>query len=257
MVAVDSSGNIWVAGGHDQVLEFNAQREYVRQFGAEGTGEGQFKGIGGIATDTSGDVYVTDEGNNRVEEFSATGTFLRQFGSTGLGAGQFYGPTGIALDSTGNVWVLNTHGVLMQKFSATGEYLSGFGSSGWFTGGGSGLAFSGGNLYVTEPIIGRVQEYSTSGTSLALFDERGSGNGNSQLPVGIASDPTTGNLYVSDVGTDRVQEFSSAGAFIAAFGSGGSGSGQFSDPKAVAAGSSGRFFVADTANNRIEEWASR
>ena len=55
-VAVDPSGNVWVAGGHDQVLEFNSKREYVRQFGKEGSGEGQFKGIGGIASDSSGDI---------------------------------------------------------------------------------------------------------------------------------------------------------------------------------------------------------
>ena len=121
--------------GHDQVLEFNSKHEYLRQFGKEGSGEGQFKGIGGIATNASGDVYVTDYGNNRVEEFSPTGTFLRQFGSQGLGAGQFYGPTAIALDSGGNVWVLNTHGVLVQEFSATGTYMSGFGSSGLAFGG--------------------------------------------------------------------------------------------------------------------------
>ena len=56
-VAIDPSGNIFVADpGHDRVLEFNSERKYLRQFGSEGTGEGQFKGIGGIATDASGDV---------------------------------------------------------------------------------------------------------------------------------------------------------------------------------------------------------
>ena len=254
-VAVGSSGAIWVAGGHDQLLEFNSKREYVSQFGSEGTGEGQFKGIGGIATNSSGDIYVTDSGNNRVEEFSPTGAYLRQFGSAGLSAGEFSSPTGIAIDSAGNVWVLNSHGVLVQEFSATGTYISGFGSAGWFEGP-EGLAFSGGNLYVTEPLLGRVQEYSTSGTSLAIFDERGSGNGKSQIPWGIASDPSSGNLYVTDPGSDRVQEFSSSGSFIAAFGSEGSGAGQFSDPEGVAVGSSGSVFIADSHNNRVEEFTA-
>jgi DNA-binding beta-propeller fold protein YncE len=145
----------------------------------------------------------------------------------------------------------------VQKFSGTGEYLFGFGSAGWFSGGSSGLAVSGQNLYVSEPLVGRVQEYSSTGTSLVLFDERGSGNGKSQPPMGIASDPTTGNLYVTDFGSDRVQEFSSNGAFLAAFGSGGSGAGRFSFPKAVAVGSSGHFIVADTGNNRLEEWLTK
>jgi hypothetical protein len=253
-VAVDSSGDVWVAASQDQVLEFNSKHELVRQFGKEGAGEGEFNGIGGMATDASGDVYVTDYGNNRVQEFSPAGTFLRQFGSPGLGNGQFSGPTGIALDGSGDVWVLNTHGVLAQEFAGSGEYLSGFGSTGWFTGAASGLAVSGGNLYVAEPLPGQVQEYSTTGSSLGTFDERGSGNGRSQLPEGIAPDPATGDIFVSDAGKDNVQEFNSAGGFIAAFGSLGSGAGQFSFPKAVAVSSAGRFFVADAQNSRIEEW---
>ena len=190
-VAVDPAATSWAAGGHDQVLEFNSKHEYVRQFGKEGSGEGQFKGIGGIATDASGDVYVTDYANNRVEEFSPTGTFLRQFGSQGLGAGQFYGPTAIALDSGGNVWVVNTHGVLVQEFSATGTYMSGFGSSG--------LAFGGRQRPCDlgrEPVRLRTARRQGAGVLdhghiARNFDERGSGNGHSQIPGGIATDPTT------------------------------------------------------------------
>ena len=70
----------------------------------------------------------------------------------------------------------------------------------------------------------------------------------------MSSDPATGDIFVSDAGKDNVQEFNSAGGFIAAFRSLGSGAGQFSFPKAVAVSSAGRFFVADTQNNRIEEW---
>ena len=155
-VAVDPSGNIWVAdSGHNRVLEFNKERKYVRQFGSEGSGEGQFRGIGGIATDASGDVYVT--GSSRVQEFSPSGAYLRQFGSPGSGNGQFLYPSGIAVDSSGNVWVLDTFNYRVQEFSPSGAYLGQFGSKG--TGNGqlgwaSGLAFSGGNLYVAEQLEG-------------------------------------------------------------------------------------------------------
>ena len=118
----------------------------------------------------------------------------------------------------------------------------------------TGLAFSGGNLYISEALASRVREFSTTGTLLGTFDEKGSGTGKSSLPWGIATDPTTGNLYVTEVGNDRVQEFSPAGSFIATFGTGGQGAGQLSGAKGVAVGSSGAVDVADTANNRIEEW---
>ena len=73
-----------------------------------------------------------------------------------------------------------------------------------------------------------------------------------EVPYGIASD-ATGNLYVTELG-NRVQKFSATGSFIGAFGSTGTGSGQFSGPQAVAVGSSGIIYVADTHNNRVQEW---
>jgi tripartite motif-containing protein 71 len=55
-----------------------------------------------------------------------------------------------------------------------------------------------------------------------------------------------------------VQEFSTSGAFIgfiAAFGTAGSGNGQFSSPRGLAVNATGTLYIADTGNNRIQEWA--
>ena len=225
-VAVDPSGNIWVAdSGHDRVLEFNSERKYLRQFGSEGTGVGQFKGIGGIAANASGDVYVTDSQNDRVQEFGPSGEHLRTFGSYFFPSGQLLYPTAITVDSSGNVWVLNPYGGpagdRVVEFSSEGTEIGRFGASG--TGAGQlgqafGLAISGGHLYVSESSNSRVQEFSTTGEFISQFDERGSGTGKSNGTYGIATDPTTGNLYVTELANNRVQEFSSTGAFISAFG---------------------------------------
>ena len=255
-VAVDPSGNIWVAdSAHDHVLQFNSSREFVRQIGSEGSGESQFKGIGGLATNSSGDLYVTDIGNDRVQEFSSSGAHLATFGSSAPGNGQLLSPGAIAVDASGNVWVLNgigaQEGGRIVEFSSSGTFVSQFGSKG--TAGGQllyadGLAFSGGHLYVSEVSPHRVQELSTSGAFIAAFDETGS------LPSGIATDPKTGNLYVSDI-NNFVRQFSAAGSLVATFGSPGSGNGQLLSPQAVAVGSTGTIYVADTHNQRIEEWA--
>ena len=255
-VAVDPSGNIWVAeSGHGRVIEFNSQREYVRQFGGDGSGNGQFKWIGGLATNASGDVYVTDYGNGRVQEFSPTGEYMAQFPASGAWA--------IAVDSEGNVWVDRIASLgsgPITEFSSTGVRKNHFGSSGTSAGqlGMSfGMSFSGGNLYVAE--LTRVQEFSTSsehfGRYEGEFDELGSGADKSFGAWAIATDPTTGNLYVSDAGNDRVQEFSSSGGLITTFGSPGSGAGQFSGLQGLAVNASGDIYVADTGNKRVQEWA--
>ena len=265
-VAVDPSGNIWVAdSAHDHILEFNSKREFIRQVGKEGSGEGQFKGIGGIATDSSGNLYATDSGNNRVEEFSSTGTFLKAFGSSAPGKGQLVSPGPVALDASGNVWVLNgffgsAEGGRIVEFSPTGEAISQFGSKGSGPGQlliAGGLAISGGNIYVSELSPARVQEFSTTGGFIRQFDTLGSpygAPGTQETPYGIATDPTTGNLFVTELG-DRVQEFSPTGSFVATFGSPGSGNGQFSEPRAVAVSSAGVIYVVDAQNKRLEVWA--
>ena len=52
-----------------------------------------------------------------------------------------------------------------------------------------------------------------------------------------------------------MQEFSPAGAFITTFGSVGSGAGQLQSPRGIAVSASGQILVADTGNNRVEQWA--
>ena len=99
-----------------------------------------------------------------------------------------------------------------------------------------------------------MQEFSTSGAFIRQFDEKGSGNGKSNQPYGIAADPISGNLYVSEVANNRVQIFSLTGGFIAAFGSPGSGAGQLSIPEGVAVAPSGGVYLADSANRRVAEW---
>ena len=78
-----------------------------------------------------------------------------------------------------------------------------------------------------------------------------------RFPLDIATDPTTGSLDVSDL-NGHVFQFSTTGSLIASFGSPGSGAGQFWSPQGVAVWSYGKIFgtifIADTHNQRIEEW---
>lgn len=65
-IAIDSSGNIWVADtGNSRIEEFSSTAGYLRTLGSYGTGPGQFNGEMGLAFDNSRERRVTPE-NDRV-----------------------------------------------------------------------------------------------------------------------------------------------------------------------------------------------
>ncbi len=75
-------------------------------------------------------------------------------------------------------------------------------------------------------------------------------------PEGIAVD-RDGNLWVADYGRDRVVKLGPDGRLLASVGSHGSSLGEFVGPKGVTADlSTGKIYVADTGNARIQRLAS-
>jgi NHL repeat len=167
---------------------------FLGKFGSNGTGGGQFQSPKGIAVNSTGQVYVTDNSNHRVQIFSSNGTFLGKFGSQGSGDGQFQNPSGIAVNSTGQVYVTDCYNHRVQIFSSTGTFLGKFGSQG--AGDGqfefpNGIAVnSTGYVYVADRNNYRVQIFSSTGTFLGKIESIGAGDGQFHSPAGIAVNST-------------------------------------------------------------------
>ncbi len=158
-VAVDSSGNIWVADyGNNRIQEFSEAGGFIQKFGSEGTGEGLFKGPLNIAF-SGGKLYITDYGNNRVQEFSTAGKPEGR-----IGEGKLADPYGIATDpTTGNLVVADYGNTRVQVFSQTGAPVTKFGSSGsgteQFTGP-TGVAVSAtGAVYAVDYASNRIENW--------------------------------------------------------------------------------------------------
>ena len=99
-------------------------------FGTYGTGDGQMSYPGGVAVDSSGNIYVSDSNNNRIQKFNSSGVFQWKLGgtATGSGNGQFSYPQGITLDSSGNIYVADANNNRIVKVTSGGAYSASFGT---------------------------------------------------------------------------------------------------------------------------------
>jgi sugar lactone lactonase YvrE len=77
------NGDIFVAEGHGQgrnrIIKFNAQGQYIAEFGGTGTGQVQFNQPHSLAMDSQGRLFVADRGNNRIQILNQNGGFIAEW----------------------------------------------------------------------------------------------------------------------------------------------------------------------------------
>ena len=262
-VAVDSSGNLYVADEFDnRVLEYNTPLTSGTTadlvFGQGGSFAGDACSTSstglcspdGLAVDSSGDLYVADNGNNRILEYTtplSSGTtadlVLGQndfvSGNSGASANTLNGPYGVAVDSSGNLYVADETNNRVLEYNA--PLTSGanahtvFGQGGSFTASDCNLAAanpsaaslcnpagvavdSGGNLFVAEFKNNRLLKYNTP------------------LTTDTTADVVLGQLDFSRDGENLIDAHG------------------FNTPESVAIDTSttpNRLYVTDNGNNRV------
>jgi serine/threonine protein kinase/sugar lactone lactonase YvrE len=206
------------------------------QPGAPGSADGaasdaRFKSPGGIAVDTSGNVYVADTGNNTIRKIARGGPVSTLAGLAGKpgrqdgsgSAARFLAPLGIAADHAGNIYVAEFASDIIRKITPEGEV--------------STLAGSAGN------------PGSTDGTG---------DNAHFRNPWSVAVD-STGDVYVADKSNFTIRQITPTGrvsTFAGFPGIPGDADGpgsyaRFNDPHGVAVDSAGNIYVADTGNSVI------
>lgn len=69
-MAVDDQGYIIVAdSGNNRIQIFNPDGVFIRSFGGWGSGDGEFKGLEGVAVLPNGNIVVCDRENHRIQVF--------------------------------------------------------------------------------------------------------------------------------------------------------------------------------------------
>jgi sugar lactone lactonase YvrE len=271
-VAVDSSGNLWVAdANNNRVLEYNAPFKQTITAGFKANavlGQGDSftsnacnNGGGpsnatlctpeGIEFDASGDLWVADEGNSRILEFTtpltsdAADFIIGQPNYTTNGCGTTSATTlchadSVAIDSNNNVYVADAGNNRVLEYNNALATSNATANHVW----GQGGSFS--SNFCNSP--------SLSATSLCG-------------PTGVGLD-SSNNLYIADASNNRILEynetanpptnltanhvFGQAGSFTAtnSCNQGGLGAASLCDPQDIAISGSA-LITMDTNNNRV------
>ena len=256
-LAVDSEDNIYVTDlGNSRVQKFDEQGTYVRSWGSQGSGPGEFSHPSGIAV-IDDYVFIVDRALDTVQKFDNLGNFVMQWGGFGSGNGEFRSPNGIAISDDKFVYVVDTGNNRIQKFTLDGEYVSGFGQSGKRAGNFISpidiAVDSEGKLFVTDPGNNRINVYNDDGKFLRTLDS--SVGGFKISPRGIVVDESD-NIYIGDQRNNRIIQFNQYGFSLSIFGVTGNSEGQFQSPKDVTVDNNGFLYVTDTLNHRIQKFST-
>jgi DNA-binding beta-propeller fold protein YncE len=256
-VTVGSNGFVYgVDRLNQRVEEFNASGTYLTDEGTRGTAVGDYSWPETAGVAPNGDVWVGDTRNNRLEEYSAGLTLPAIAVVTGGGSvGAFNYIEGVSVAANGVVWVADTDNNRIVSYNPTGAHYTAFGTRGSSTVIGSpaqfidpeGVVASSSDFYVADTGNSRVDEVDMSGNLVAVFTT----GLNDPEGITLASD---GTVWVANTQADQVVQLSSnLSSELTSFGTPGSGIDNFDLPHSLAVSGS-TLYVADTYNNRIQEF---
>jgi trimeric autotransporter adhesin len=299
-VAADRWGNVYIAdtlnnvirevdsSGMTSTVAGNGRAKYTGDRGPATSAS--LNHPGGIAVDTAGNLYISDEGNFVVRKVNANRviTTVAGNGTSGYSGdggpatkAQIAGALGIAVDPAGDIYIADTGNCVIRKVDTKGKISTVAGDGVAAYGGDGGPATlaslryptdvavdSAGDLYIADYFNGYVrmmdryhiistvagngvQAYSGDNVPAKLASLHG--------PVRVALD-SGGNLYIETNGDGRIRQVNAKHmlntvAGNGAYGDSGDGgpatSASLKAPYGMAIDGKDNLYIADTGNNRI------
>ncbi len=306
-LAFDSAGILYVNEfGYNRVLRIDSLFNVTPFAGAGADGDSgdggdggpalqaTFSTLGGIAADSSGNIYVSVQSGQRIRKIAngtvtaAAGNGLQGFAGDGGSplSAQFSFPFGISTDASGRLYVADGGNNRVRRVDFANSRIVTFAGSSDSPGDGGraenaalfapeAMAFdAAGNLFFADTNHHRIRKITPAGiiNTVAGNGTRGfTGDGGDartaqlQNPEGIAID-SAGNLFIADSGNARIRRVGANGIIQTVAGTGvHSFSGDLGPatlaglvyPTGVATDAQGNYYIADYGNDRIRKVTSQ
>ncbi len=247
-VAVDASGNIYIADYYNQCIrKVTASTGIITTVAGDGT-QG-YSGDGGAATsaklnlptgvavDSSGNIYIADWYNYRIRKVTVSTGIITTVAGDGTGgysgdggaatSAELYYPSSVALDASGNIYIADADNYRVRKVTAS---------------------------------TGIITTVAGDGTAGYSGDGGAATSAELDYPYGVALD-ASGNLYITDVLNERIREVTAATGIITTVAGDGtqgySGDGglatsaELHSPMGVALDLNNNIYFPDIINERI------
>jgi sugar lactone lactonase YvrE len=243
---LDAAGNIYVSDSSNDTIRKITPAGVVTTLAGSAVVPGgtdgpvsvaRFKTPGGVAVDSTGNIYVADSGNYTIRKITPAGIVSTLAGTAGTrgsadglaSAARFEDPENLAVDSSGNIWVADGVGNTVRMVTPAGQVTT---------------------------IAGKAN--STGSTDGSLTGTVSSARFNDVL--GVALD-ASGNVWISDSGNNTIRRMTQSGVVTTIAGSpgrtgsaDGTGTGaRFYGPGGLAVNPVGNVIVADSLNDTIRE----
>ena len=254
---VASPFGVWVRGdlvyvtdtGEQKVVRLDLKRKQVFEFRGLSTPVG-------VTSDPQGNVYVADARDSAVVAFDEKGATLWKADDLGKGGGLLKRPTAVAWLPQGGLLVADSANNRLVVLSADGKFVRELcrqreKEEGALSTPTNLWVDTDGGFIVSDPLLGRVHVFTSTGGYVSGFGELGDTAGYMARPRGVASDSDR-NVYVADALFNRVQIFTRTGELELFFGGPGIAWGKFAMPAGLFIDDKDRIYIADSGNSRLE-----
>jgi DNA-binding beta-propeller fold protein YncE len=218
----------------------------------------------GLTVDSDGNLYVAQSKSKsipraRISVYNACLKWERDIFIEGFEGADSFRPYRLAVDKRGNLYVSAAYwpGVLVLDRNGLLIDIMAPEDNGKKARLNNVTIDKNGKIYLVSEETGHIYVFDEDRKLILQFGDKGGSTGKLSRPKAIGVDNKDGKMYVADYMRHTINVYNKEGKFIFEFGGRGLSPGWFAYPTGISVDNSGRVFIADYFNSRVQIFIPR